>query len=83
MARDSATNPVTVQVNAGSVTVQENGTNAISPGAEYPFNLPNGVSVTSGSGILHYDKLGRTTPTVISLNGGEASITVEASGYAY
>jgi type II secretory pathway pseudopilin PulG len=83
MARDSAANPITFQINADSVAVQESGADAVSPGAEYPFSLPNGVSVTGGLGTLHYDKLGRTTPTVISLNSGQATITVEASGYAH
>jgi prepilin-type N-terminal cleavage/methylation domain-containing protein len=48
MARDSAANPVTLQVSANSVAVQENGINVAAPGADYPFNLPNGVTVTGG-----------------------------------
>jgi MSHA pilin protein MshC len=83
MARDSAANPVTLQVSASSISVQENGIDLVSPGAEYPFNLPNGVSITGGLGTLQYDKLGRTTATTISLNSGQATITVEASGYAH
>jgi Tfp pilus assembly protein FimT len=82
MARDSAANPVTIQVNADSVAVQEGGVNLVSPGAEYPFNLPTGVTVTGGVGTLHYDKMGRTSPTTISLNDGQATIAVETSGYA-
>lgn len=83
MARDSSANPVTFQVNADSVAVQEGGVNVGSPGAEYPFNLPAGITVTGGLGTLHYDKLGRTSPTIISLDGGKATITVESSGYAH
>lgn len=83
MARDSASNPVTLVVTASSIDVQESGTVVVSPGADYPLTFPSGISVTSGLGTLDYDKLGRTSATVISLNGGKASVSVEESGYAY
>ena len=83
MARDSAANPITLVVNTNSVDVRENGISVNLPGVEYPIAFENGVSATSGSGVLSFDKLGRTTSTTISLNGGAATVTIEASGYAY
>ncbi|MEX1032458.1 MAG: hypothetical protein WDZ30_03790 [Cellvibrionaceae bacterium] len=83
MARDSAANPVTLVATANLIEVRENGEVVTSPGAEYPLTFPNGVSITGGIGTLDYDKLGRTAATAISLNNGQATVTVEASGYAY
>ena len=83
MARDSATNPITVIVGATTIDVRENGTSVVLPNADYPVSLPNGVSVTTGTGTLSYDKLGRTNATSLLLNGGGVTITIEASGYAY
>lgn len=83
MARDSASNPVTLVVTSSSIEVQENGAIVTSPGADYPLTFPSGVSITGGLGTLEYDKLGRTSPSAISLNGGQATVSVEASGYAY
>ena len=83
MARDSASNPITVVVSANSVDVQENGASIDLPNVNYPINFPNGINITAGIGTLTYDKLGRTGATVIALNNGGATITVEASGYAH
>jgi len=83
MARDSAANPVTFVATATTFDVQENGSSVDLPGVDYPITLPNGVTITAGTGTLDYDKLGRTTATTISLNSGGASVTVEASGYAH
>lgn len=80
MARDSA---ISLVVGANSVEVQENGTIVASPGADYPLTFPSGVAVTGGLGSLDYDKLGRTSATIISLNGGQVAVAVEASGYAH
>jgi MSHA pilin protein MshC len=83
MARSSASNPITVVVNSTSIDVQESGVSIDLPNINYPIALPNGVTVTAGTGTLQYDKLGRTSATSISLNSGGAMITVEASGYAH
>lgn len=83
MARDSATNPVTVVINANTIDVRENGASINLPNANYPITLPGGIAVTAGTGTLQYNKLGRTNATSISLNSGGAIITVEASGYAH
>ncbi|GAB1266084.1 hypothetical protein NBRC116493_17020 [Aurantivibrio infirmus] len=83
MARDSASNPITFVVSANSVDVRENGSSVDLPGVDYPLAFANGVSATAGTGTLSYDKLGRTSATVISLNNGQVTITVEASGYAH
>ena len=82
MARDSASNPITAVITTSSIDVQENGSSVDLPNIDYPISLPNGVSVTGGVGILNYDKLGRTSPTTIVLNGSTL-INVEASGYAH
>lgn len=83
MARDSAANPITLVVNTNSVDVQENGSSIDIPGIDYPITFDSGVSVTAGTGILSFDKLGRTTSALIVLNGGGATVTIEASGYAH
>ncbi len=83
MARDSATNPITVVVNANTIDVQENGTSVDLPNVDYPLSFANGISATSGTGTISYDKLGRTSATTIQLNSGGASISIEASGYAH
>ncbi|GAB1259526.1 prepilin-type N-terminal cleavage/methylation domain-containing protein [Aurantivibrio plasticivorans] len=83
MARASVSNPITLVVNTASIDVQESGNSVVIPGVEYPISFENGVSVTAGTGVLAFDKLGRTTPTTISLNNGGASVAVEASGYAH
>lgn len=83
MARDSTSNPITVVLNAGSVDVRENGASISLPGASYPITFPNGVTITAGTGTLDYNKLGQTTASSIALNGGQATVTVEASGYAH
>ena len=83
MARDSASNPITVVVNTNSIDVQENGLSVDLPNVDYPLNFPNGVSITSGTGTINYDKLGRTNATTITLNSGDVNITLESSGYAH
>ena len=83
MARDSATNPITVVVGVSTIDVQENGVSVDLPNVDYPLSFANGVSATAGTGTLSYDKLGRTAATTINLNSGGATITVEASGYAH
>lgn len=86
MARDSATSAITLVVSANAIEVQESGNAAVSPGADYPLTFPSGVNVTSGLGSLSYNKLGGTehgSALTISLNNGQASVTVEESGYAH
>ena len=83
MARDSSSNPITVVINTNSIDVQENGVSIDLPNIDYPISLPNGISVTSGTGTLQYDKLGNTSSTTISLNSGGVIVTVEVSGYAH
>jgi len=83
MARDSVSNPITFVITSSSVDVRENGSSVDLPGVDYPLLFANGVTATSGTGTLNYDKLGRTTATVISLNNAQVTITVEGSGYAH
>ncbi|MGH1469852.1 MAG: pilus assembly FimT family protein [Cellvibrionaceae bacterium] len=83
MARDSSSNPVTIVFTSSSIDVRENGMSINFPGVSYPFSLPNGVTISSGTGTMNYDKLGKTSSTTISLNDGSAVITVEESGYVY
>lgn len=79
MARQSSSNPVQFISSGSSVDIQENGASV----EGYPLPLPPGVSLSATT--LEYDKLGRTSATVLSLNGSgsSTSITVETSGYAH
>ena len=83
MARDSASNPITVELTVNAIDVRESGASVSLPAVTYPMMLPSGIAVTAGTGTFDYDKLGQTAATSIVLNGGQASITVEASGYAH
>lgn len=84
MAR-SPDDSVQVRLDATSVNITENDASLSRSGVSYPVTLPQGVSITSGTGVYAFDKLGRTTPAVIALSRGgtSASITLEASGYAH
>ncbi len=69
-----------------SVSVNENGTPIRVHAQGYPLNFPSGVTAVPSPLTLTYDKLGRTTATTISLSGTgglNASVTIEASGYAH
>jgi MSHA pilin protein MshC len=86
MARaDDSSNPITVVVDTGSVSVNENGSPLNIHGEAYPQNFPTGVQVSSGTGTYQLDKLGRTTAASITLIRGSVSTTInlEASGYAH
>ncbi len=82
MARDAAGKPITFRVSADGreITVQENGVDLTASGI-YPFTLSNGATVGPVDTILQYDKLGGTSATVFTLNGG-TTVSVTASGYA-
>ncbi len=82
MARDSASNPITVVIASESIDIRENGVSISQPGFEYPLIMPAGITITAGTGVLNYDKLGQTSATTIALNGNN-SILVEESGYAH
>ncbi len=89
MARDDGdaggTNPITFEVASPAITVKENGTPLALSGVVYPLTLAHGVTVSmTPASVLHYDKLGRTTASVVTLTSGSASVTVNvsASGYA-
>lgn len=84
MAR-SPDDSVQVSLSATSVDITENDVSLTRSGVSYPLTLPEGVSITGGTGDYDYDKLGRTTPATIALSRGgtSASITLEASGYAH
>lgn len=88
MARSSDDTTVELVLGAGSVSVEENGTPVTATGDSYPSALPDGVSITAGTGRYDYDKLGRITgaaPVTLTLARGGASATLrlEASGYAH
>ncbi len=90
MARDDGdaggNNPITFSLaSATSITVQEDGSALTQGGVVYPLTLANGVTVTMApAGALHYDKLGRTTASTITLTSGSVNVAVNvsASGYA-
>lgn len=83
MARASSTNSVQLQVNASGTQVTVNQTQA-------PVNLlsvamPNNVVIAPAPATLSYTKLGTTTAsnfTVTSTDGSNATVIVEATGYA-
>lgn len=79
MARQSAANSVQFISNGTSVDVRENGGSVLG----YPLLLPSGDSLTAIT--RNYDKLGRTTGAVLTLNGSGSSVvvTLETSGYAH
>lgn len=85
MARASSGNIIQVSIDANRIDVTENGTSVNHVGANFPIVLPNGVSITAGTGNYAYDKLGRTSAGQIVLARGSTSATIllEASGYAY
>ena len=75
---------ISLVITSGAVDVKENGTSLKIDNKSYPLNFTGGVTATAAT--FNYDKLGRTTTAVISLNGSDgasASVTVEASGYAH
>jgi len=82
MARSS--NNIRVVLTADSVSVVEGTTPLVVHSQGYPLRFPSGVTAVAAT--LTYDKLGRTTPTTITLAGSNsaiATVTVEASGYAH
>lgn len=80
-------NRITLVTTSNSVSVNEDGTPIAVSSNYYPLAMPAGVSLTAVT--LSYDKLGRTTPTTITVSGSgnsagvSASIRVEATGYAF
>ncbi len=85
MARAGNGTTIQVDVDSTSLNVTENGTSVTATGGTYPLVLPEGVTVTAGTGTYIFDKLGRTDAGQIVLTRGSTSATlrVEASGYAY
>ncbi|WP_347330943.1 type II secretion system protein [Marinimicrobium locisalis] len=85
MARASDANPIQITVSANSLNVTENGNSVTATGSPYPITLPQGVTITGGTGSYAFDKLGRTSEgqLVIARGSTSATINVEASGYAY
>ncbi len=85
MARAGDANTIQLEVAASGLNVTENGTAVIATGGTYPLSLPEGVTITAGTGTYTFDKLGRTEAGRIVLARGSTSATlrVEASGYAY
>ena len=79
MARSS----IQLIVSSGAVSVTEGGTPIVIHSKAYPLNFSSGV--TASPITFTYDKLGRTTAGTITLTGGgaNATVTVEASGYAH
>lgn len=83
MARDSVSNPIIFEATATTVDVRENGISLSLPSISYPTSLPNGITITNGTGVLAYNKMGQTTASSIDINGGAATVIVEGSGYAH
>jgi len=86
MAQDGPGREITfVAGTSSSICVEREGT-ALS--TLYPLSLPTGVTMSVAGGFpltLNYDKLGRTSATVITItsNGISVDVTVNGSGYAY
>lgn len=82
MTRQTLANPVSfVSDGISTIDIQENG--ASIPGDIYPLTLPTNMSLTALN--ISYDKLGRTTSSVLTLTSanGSATVTVEDSGYSH
>lgn len=84
MARGGKDNPIEVVVDANRINVTENGITLNQAGAQFPVDLPQGVTTSTGR-YLYEDKLGRTQPAKITFSRGSvtATIVLEASGYVY
>ncbi len=78
---------IQVSVSAGAIDVRENGVSVKLDSSFYPLNMPTGISLTPTSPTYSYDKLGRTSAGSIQVQTADgvysASVTIEASGYAY
>lgn len=86
MARSSASNTIQLVVNSNSLDVTENRASLQPYQGAYLETLPTGVVVTSGTGTLTFDKLGRADSArsiTLSRGGTSTTIQVEASGYAH
>ncbi len=86
MARDG----ISVVFTNHSVSVNENGNPITLVGSNYyPLSLPSDISIAASANQFVFDRLGRTTPGSVILNGSGASggasatIQIDASGYAY
>lgn len=84
MARDSASEAVTVVTQSGSVDVRIAGSSVTIGAISYPLQLPSAVNL-SPAVTLDYNRLGETSATSLTLTAGTstASIALEASGYAH
>ncbi len=85
IARDSnSSGPnITFVANTDAIDVQQNGRSLLN--SVYPLSL-RGVTLNPTPLTLNYDKLGRTSATTLTITGSDgsnATITVEASGYAH
>ncbi len=92
MARSSAGTTIQLTIDTNRLNLTENGISLQLLSDNYPEDLPPGVSITSGTGILSYDKLGRVFDQMdnpvnktitLSRGGTTATIHLEATGYAY
>jgi MSHA pilin protein MshC len=80
MARAAADNPIAIAITHNGIDVTEGGASLIG----YPLTLSGNISLSTAS--FQFDKLGRTSPgsaTITHPSGTSATVTVEASGYAY
>lgn len=85
MARSSVGTSIQLAIDTNRLNLTENGTSLQLLSDNYPEDLPPGVTVTSGTGTLTFDKLGRTSARAITLSraGTSATVQLEASGYAH
>lgn len=82
MARASATNAVSLQVNGAGTQVSV--TQTLAPTNLRTVNMPAGVTISAAPVTLTYSKLGTTTATTFTVTGadGNATVSVASSGYA-
>lgn len=86
MARDAAGSEITfVASSSNTIQVQLEGADI---GTDYPLSFASGITLSAPAVFpftLNYDKLGRTSATTFTLNGGGGSVdvNVSGSGYAY
>lgn len=85
MARGDGNASVTFIATNSTVDVRVNNVSISSPAQSYPLTLKTSVSISAGTGVLAFNRLGESTAHSLSLTQGDFtdSITISGVGYAY
>jgi MSHA pilin protein MshC len=85
LTRTDTDNSVSFILSANLIDLREGSNSVELPGEQYPMALPSGITVTQGTGIYRFDRLGNTREDTIQLSDGNQSqqISISRGGYAY